>query len=48
MVDQLSAFALQVTQVALEVGTWGILEGQACVEGALGTWADLTQNVNVC
>lgn len=47
MVDQLSVFASQVTQVTLEVGTWGILEGQACVEGAQGTWADLTRNMNV-
>lgn len=48
MVDQLSAFASEVTRVALEVGTQGILGGQAKVEGVKGTWADLTTNVNVC
>ena len=48
MVDQLSAFASEVTRVALEVGTQGILGGQATVEGVQGTWADLTRNVNVC
>ena len=47
MVDQLSAFASEVTQVALEVGTQGILGGQARVEGVQGTWADLIGNVNV-
>ena len=47
MVDQLSAFASEVTRVALEVGTQGILGGQAKVEGVQGTWADLTWNVNV-
>ena len=47
MVDQLSAFASEVTRVALEVGTQGILGGQARVEGVQGTWADLTLNVNV-
>ncbi|KIL58310.1 hypothetical protein M378DRAFT_15628 [Amanita muscaria Koide BX008] len=46
MVDQLSAFASEVTRVALEVGTFGILGGQATVEGVQGTWADLTRNVN--
>ncbi|KAG6856000.1 hypothetical protein H0H87_008544 [Tephrocybe sp. NHM501043] len=46
MVDQLSAFASEVTRVALEVGTEGILGGQAKVEGVQGTWADLTRNVN--
>ncbi|KAJ2913125.1 hypothetical protein MD484_g7293, partial [Candolleomyces efflorescens] len=46
MVDQLSAFASEVTRVALEVGTQGILGGQAKVEGVQGTWADLTRNVN--
>ena len=48
MVDQLSAFASEVTRVVLEVGTQGILGGQAKVEGVQGTWADLTRNVNVC
>ncbi|KAF7305398.1 hypothetical protein HMN09_00792200 [Mycena chlorophos] len=46
MVDQLSAFASEVTRVALEVGTEGKLGGQAQVEGVLGTWKDLTDNVN--
>jgi hypothetical protein len=43
MVDQLSAFASEVTRVALEVGTQGILGEQAHVEGVKGTWADLTR-----
>ncbi|KZT60564.1 hypothetical protein CALCODRAFT_429210 [Calocera cornea HHB12733] len=47
MVDQLGTFAREVTRVALEVGTEGILGGQATVEGVQGTWADLTTNVNV-
>lgn len=47
MVDRLSAFASEVTRVVFEVGTQGILGGQARVEGAQGTWADLTRNVNV-
>ncbi|MGH8968423.1 MAG: HAMP domain-containing protein [Actinomycetes bacterium] len=46
MVDQLSAFADEVTRVAREVGTEGILGGQALVRGAAGTWKDLTDNVN--
>ncbi|KAF7290756.1 hypothetical protein MIND_01316400 [Mycena indigotica] len=46
MVDQLSAFASEVTRVALEVGTEGKLGGQAQVLGVLGTWKDLTDNVN--
>ncbi|KAG9087983.1 hypothetical protein FRC06_002273 [Ceratobasidium sp. 370] len=46
MVDQLSTFASEVTRVALEVGSMGILGGQAKVEGVKGTWADLTRNVN--
>src|SRR6202035_2439137 len=46
MVDQLSAFADQVTRVAREVGTEGILGGQAAVPGVAGTWKDLTDNVN--
>ncbi|WP_269856657.1 HAMP domain-containing protein [Streptomyces sp. RPT161] len=46
MVDQLSAFAEQVTRVAREVGTEGILGGQADVKGVSGTWKDLTQSVN--
>ena len=46
MVDQLSAFADEVTRVAREVGTEGELGGQAKVEGVSGTWSDLTDNVN--
>ena len=46
MVDQLSAFAAEVTRVAREVGTEGRLGGQAEVEGVSGTWAGLTKNVN--
>ncbi|WP_414691491.1 HAMP domain-containing protein [Noviherbaspirillum sp.] len=46
MVDQLSSFASEVTRVAREVGTEGKLGGQAQVEGAAGTWKDLTDNVN--
>ncbi|HVH51207.1 MAG TPA: GAF domain-containing protein, partial [Gaiellaceae bacterium] len=46
MVDQLSAFAAEVTRVAREVGTEGILGGQANVEGVSGTWKDLTDSVN--
>jgi signal transduction histidine kinase/HAMP domain-containing protein/CheY-like chemotaxis protein len=47
MVDQLSAFADEVTRVAREVGTEGNLGGQAVVRGVSGTWKDLTDNVNV-
>jgi signal transduction histidine kinase/HAMP domain-containing protein len=46
MVDQLSAFAAEVTRVAREVGTEGKLGGQAEVEGVSGTWKRLTENVN--
>ncbi|MEU0473451.1 HAMP domain-containing protein [Streptomyces olivaceus] len=46
MVDQLSSFAQEVTRVAREVGTEGILGGQAEVQGVSGTWKDLTQSVN--
>ncbi|HVI02645.1 MAG TPA: HAMP domain-containing protein, partial [Enhygromyxa sp.] len=46
MVDQLSAFASEVTRVAKEVGTDGKLGGQADVPGVAGTWKDLTDNVN--
>ena len=46
MVDQLSAFASEVTRVAKEVGTEGKLGGQAEVLGVAGTWKDLTDNVN--
>src|SRR5437660_1637511 len=46
MVDQLSAFASEVTRVAREVGTEGKLGGQANVEGVAGTWKDLTDSVN--
>src|SRR5437868_10595883 len=46
MVDQLNAFASEVTRVAREVGTEGALGGQAVVKGVSGTWKDLTDNVN--
>jgi len=46
MVDQLNAFANEVTRVAREVGTDGKLGGQANVEGVAGIWEDLTDNVN--
>ena len=47
MVDQLNAFASEVTRVAREVGTEGSLGGQAQVPGVGGTWKDLTDNVNL-
>jgi CheY-like chemotaxis protein/signal transduction histidine kinase/HAMP domain-containing protein len=47
MVDQLRAFAAEVTRVAREVGTEGKLGGQAEVPGVAGTWKDLTDSVNV-
>ncbi len=47
MVDQLGAFASEVTRVAREVGTEGKLGGQAKVKGVAGTWKDLTDNVNL-
>ncbi len=47
MVDQLNSFAAEVTRVAREVGTEGMLGGQAEVPGVAGTWKDLTDNVNV-
>ena len=46
MVDQLNAFASEVTRVARDVGTEGKLGGQAAVPGVAGTWKDLTDNVN--
>src|SRR6266566_4228627 len=46
MVDQLNAFTSEVTRVAREVGTEGRLGGQAHVQGASGTWKNLTDNVN--
>jgi HAMP domain-containing protein/signal transduction histidine kinase/CheY-like chemotaxis protein len=46
MVDQLNAFAGEVSRVAREVGTEGKLGGQAVVPGVAGTWKDLTDNVN--
>ncbi|HEY1553182.1 MAG TPA: HAMP domain-containing protein [Kofleriaceae bacterium] len=46
MVDQLNAFASEVSRVAREVGTDGKLGGQAAVPGVAGTWKDLTDNVN--
>jgi HAMP domain-containing protein/signal transduction histidine kinase/CheY-like chemotaxis protein len=47
MVDQLRAFAAEVTRVAKEVGSEGKLGGQADVKGVSGTWKDLTDNVNL-
>src|SRR3712207_2766540 len=46
MVDRLSVFAGEVTRVAREVGTEGILGGQAQVPNVGGTWKDLTDSVN--
>src|SRR5438105_11094121 len=46
MVDQLRAFAAEVTRVAREVGTEGKLGGQADVQGVSGAWKDLTESVN--
>jgi CheY-like chemotaxis protein/signal transduction histidine kinase/HAMP domain-containing protein len=46
MVDQLSSFAGELTRVAKEVGTEGVLGGQANVEGVSGVWKDLTDNFN--
>src|SRR5947199_10814962 len=46
MVDQLNAFAGEVTRVAREVGTEGKLGGQADVKGVGGVWKDLTDSVN--
>ena len=46
MVDQLRTFAFEVTRVAREVGTEGVLGGQAQIEGVQGTWNELTVNVN--
>src|SRR5207247_964605 len=46
MVDQLSSFASEATRVAREVGTEGMLGGQADVRGVAGTWKDLTDSVN--
>src|SRR5687768_18570109 len=47
MVDQLNAFASEVTRVAREVGTEGRLGGQAVVPDVAGTWKDLTDSVNM-
>ncbi|MDQ6885762.1 MAG: HAMP domain-containing protein [Gemmatimonadota bacterium] len=46
MVDRLGVFADEVTRVAREVGTEGVLGGQARVPDVAGTWKDLTDNVN--
>ena len=46
MVDQLSSFAAELTRVAREVGTEGMLGGQAKVEGVSGVWKELTDNFN--
>src|SRR5207302_1098206 len=47
MVDQLNAFAAEVTRVAREVGTEGKLGGQAQVRDVSGVWKDLTESVNI-
>src|SRR4029450_12620774 len=47
MVDQLSSFAAEVTRVAREVGTEGMLGGQATGEGVSGRWRALTDNVTL-
>src|SRR5262249_58190452 len=47
MVDQLNAFAAEVTRVAREVGTEGKLGGQAQVRDVSGVWKDLTESVNM-
>ncbi|MBI2270509.1 MAG: HAMP domain-containing protein [Bacteroidetes bacterium] len=47
MVDQLNSFTSEVTRVAREVGTEGILGGQSTVQGVAGTWKDLTDSVNM-
>ncbi|KAI9835450.1 MAG: hypothetical protein M1819_002368 [Sarea resinae] len=46
MVDNLRTFAMEVTRVARDVGTEGVLGGQAQIEGVRGMWNDLTVNVN--
>jgi len=46
MVDQLNAFAGEVTRVAREVGVEGKLGGQAQSKEVGGVWKDLTDNVN--
>src|SRR5947207_10828961 len=46
MVDQLNSFSGEVIRVAREVGTEGVLGGQANVPGVAGTWKSLTENVN--
>ncbi|KAK6842185.1 hypothetical protein PG989_009286 [Apiospora arundinis] len=47
MMDQLQVFSSEVSRVAREVGTDGMLGGQAMIEGVDGTWKELTDNVNV-
>ena len=47
MVDQLNQFSQEVTKIAMEVGTDGVLGGQATVHNVEGTWKNLTENVNV-
>lgn len=46
MVDQLRTFATEVTRVARDVGTEGVLGGQAQIVGVQGMWSELTVNVN--
>ena len=47
MVDDLSTNVGEVVDLALEIGTFGILGRQLSMEGVNGSWADLTRNVNV-
>ncbi|WP_240318544.1 HAMP domain-containing protein [Lysobacter sp. TY2-98] len=46
MIEQMGEFSSEVTRVALEVGTAGLLGGQAKVKGVSGVWKDLTDSVN--
>ena len=47
MVEDLSANVCEVIDLALEIGTFGILGGQVSMQGLQGSWAELTRNVNV-
>ncbi|KAI4117381.1 MAG: hypothetical protein LQ345_002369 [Seirophora villosa] len=46
MVEQLRTFAEEVIRVARDVGTEGVLGGQAQIAGVEGMWSELTFNVN--
>ncbi|KAI9789592.1 MAG: histidine kinase osmosensor [Piccolia ochrophora] len=46
MVEQLRTFATEVIRVARDVGTEGVLGGQAKIQDVQGMWNDLTVNVN--